>query len=113
MRSDARSGSLSRPRHRRCRRSCALWCACQRGRRRFARFRETGRMTEDWLTLRRGDAPLLVSLPHTGGYIPDECAAGLVWPALALQDADWAFRLLDSFASEVGATTVQTASSRR
>src|SRR5215510_8881856 len=83
MRSDARSGSLSRPRHRRRRRSRALRCASQRGRRRFARFRKAGRMTEDWLTVRRGDALLLVSLPHTGVYIPDESAAGLISPALA------------------------------
>jgi N-formylglutamate deformylase len=69
-------------------------------------------MTEDWLTLRRGDAPLLVSLPHTGVYIPDECAAGLVSPALARHDADWHIDLLYSFASELGATTVHTALSR-
>jgi formiminoglutamase len=32
-------------------------------------------MTEPWLTLKQGDAPLLVSFPHTGMSIPAECAA--------------------------------------
>lgn len=32
----------------------------------------------DWLTIRRGAAPLLVSLPHTGTDIPAELEARLV-----------------------------------
>ena len=35
-------------------------------------------MTEPWLTVKQGDAPLLVSFPHTGMSIPAECAAALV-----------------------------------
>jgi N-formylglutamate deformylase len=31
--------------------------------------------TEPWLTVKRGEAPLLVSFPHTGLDIPDDCAA--------------------------------------
>ncbi len=36
-----------------------------------------------WLLVARGDAPLLVSLPHTGTSIPAEYEGGLVSPWLA------------------------------
>ena len=38
---------------------------------------------ESWLTVERGDAPLLVSFPHTGLSIPPDCEAGLVSLPLA------------------------------
>lgn len=69
-------------------------------------------MTEPWLTVKRGDAPLLVSLPHTGACIPEEYTVGLVSSALAYHDADWHIDRLYSFAAELGATTVHTAVSR-
>jgi formiminoglutamase len=69
-------------------------------------------MMEPWLTVKRGEAPLLVSLPHTGVSIPAECAGALVSSPLALHDTDWYIDRLYAFASELGATTVHTALSR-
>lgn len=68
--------------------------------------------TPSWLTVVRGDAPLLVSLPHTGTEIPEDCAAGLVSPWLARRDADWWVETLYDFAAGLGATTVRTTLSR-
>jgi N-formylglutamate deformylase len=69
-------------------------------------------MTEPWLTVKRGEAPLLVSLPHAGVSVPAECAAALVSLPLARHDTDWYIDRLYAFASELGATTVHTALSR-
>jgi N-formylglutamate deformylase len=69
-------------------------------------------MTETWLTVTRGQAPLLVSFPHTGVSVPAECAADLVSFPLARHDADWHIDRLYAFAAELGATTVHTALSR-
>jgi N-formylglutamate deformylase len=69
-------------------------------------------MTEPWLTVKRRDAPLLVSLPHTGVCIPEEYTAGFVSSALACHDTDWHIDELYSFAADLGATTVHTAVSR-
>lgn len=71
-------------------------------------------MTRDlpWLTVQRGDAPLVVSLPHTGLEIPTEIEGRLVSPWLARKDADWWIERLYGFAADLGATTVHTAVSR-
>jgi N-formylglutamate deformylase len=69
-------------------------------------------MTESWLATRRGEAPLIVSLPHTGLDLPDDCTAGLVSFELARHDADWFIDRLYAFARDLGATTVRTALSR-
>ena len=69
-------------------------------------------MTEPWLTVKRGEAPLLVSFPHTGLDIPDDCATDLVSLPLARHDADWHIDKLYAFAGELGATMVHTALSR-
>ncbi|EIM30474.1 N-formylglutamate deformylase [Microvirga lotononidis] len=66
----------------------------------------------DWLTVSRGDAPLVVSLPHTGTEIPDAYARGLVSPWLARKDADWWIDRLYDFAPDLGATVIRTAISR-
>lgn len=64
-----------------------------------------------WLTVTRGEAPLLVSLPHTGTGL-----AGLddrfVSPWLARRDTDWWIDRLYDFATGLGATIVHTAISR-
>lgn len=64
-----------------------------------------------WLTVKRGDAPLLVSIPHTGTGL-----AGLdgsfVSPWLARRDTDWWIEQLYDFAGELGATVVRTTVSR-
>jgi len=66
----------------------------------------------DWLTIDRGSAPLIVSIPHAGTDIPDEVAAGLTSPSRAARDADLHVDRLYGFASELGATIVRTAISR-
>ncbi|MEJ1157897.1 N-formylglutamate deformylase [Prosthecomicrobium sp. N25] len=68
--------------------------------------------TPSWLTVTRGDAPLLVSIPHTGTEIPAAVEAGLVSPWLARKDADWWIERLYDFAAGLGATVVRTAVSR-
>ncbi|MBA3446441.1 MAG: N-formylglutamate deformylase [Pseudaminobacter sp.] len=64
-----------------------------------------------WLTIRRGDAPLLVSLPHTGTEL------GAIEPRLTSRwlgqrDCDWWIDRLYDFAGSLGATVVHTAISR-
>lgn len=66
----------------------------------------------DWLEIHRGDAPLIVSFPHTGTELPDDAAGGFVSPWLARRDADWWVHHLYDFAHELGATTIRTAISR-
>jgi N-formylglutamate deformylase len=64
-----------------------------------------------WLSVTRGDAPLLLSLPHTGTELgPIE--PRLVSPWLARKDADWWIDRLYDFADDLGATIVRTAMSR-
>lgn len=65
-----------------------------------------------WLTARRGDAPLIVSFPHTGTEIPAEYETRLLSPWIARKDADWWIDKLYDFASDLGATIVHTAISR-
>lgn len=65
-----------------------------------------------WLTVARGEAPLIVSLPHTGTEIPAPYDRGLVSPWLARKDADWWIERLYDFAAGLGATVIRTAISR-
>jgi len=69
-------------------------------------------MSEAWLEIRRGDAPLVVGFPHTGTDIPAELEGGFVSPWLPRQDADWWIDRLYSFAADLGASTVRTRISR-
>lgn len=65
----------------------------------------------DWLAVHRGDAPLLVSIPHTGTDlkgIGDRLFS--LW--LGRRDTDWHVDKLYGFASELGATVIRTAVSR-
>lgn len=64
-----------------------------------------------WLTVERGTAPLLVSLPHTGTDLA-ALAPRLVSPWLARKDADWHIDRLYDFAAEFGATIIRTSISR-
>jgi N-formylglutamate deformylase len=66
----------------------------------------------DWLQITRGDAPLIVSMPHTGTNIPSDIEAWLVSPWLARKDADWHVERLYDFAPSLGATVIRTAISR-
>jgi N-formylglutamate deformylase len=69
-------------------------------------------MTPDWLEVRQGDAPLVVSFPHTGTDLPPEIEPRLISPWLARKDADWWVDRLYGFAADLGATTVRTRISR-
>jgi formiminoglutamase len=69
-------------------------------------------MNPEWLTVRRGEAPLVISLPHTGIGIPPAIEARLVSPVLARRDADWWIDRLYAFAAELDATIVHTSVSR-
>ncbi|MFL5157966.1 MAG: N-formylglutamate deformylase [Microvirga sp.] len=66
----------------------------------------------DWLTVVRGEAPLVVSLPHTGTEIPAAYERGLVSPWLARKDADWWIERLYDFVADIDATVIRTTISR-
>ena len=58
----------------------------------------------DTYTLHRGDAPLLVSLPHDGSFVPEDIAARLMPSARLVPDTDWHVSRLYDFARELGAS---------
>lgn len=64
-----------------------------------------------WLTVRTGSAPLVVTMPHTGTDLVDVEPA-LVSPWLGRRDADWWVHKLYGFASDLGATVIRTSISR-
>ncbi|MET0281868.1 MAG: N-formylglutamate deformylase [Steroidobacteraceae bacterium] len=65
----------------------------------------------DWLSIERGDAPLLLSMPHSGTDLPG-IEERVVSPWLARKDADWCIPDLYAFAASMGATIVRTRISR-
>lgn len=62
--------------------------------------------------IRRGAAPLVLSLPHVGTAIPEAIEARLVSPWLARKDADWWIGELYAFAADLDATIVRAHWSR-
>ena len=67
--------------------------------------------SSDWLEVRRGEAPLIVSIPHAGTelvHVRDQVKSA--W--LATLDADWWVNRLYDFAGEFDATVVATSISR-
>jgi formiminoglutamase len=66
----------------------------------------------EWLSVHHGNAPLVVSFPHTGIEIPETIESLLVSPWLARKDADLWVDVLYDFAHELGATTIRTSLSR-
>ena len=58
----------------------------------------------DVVTLHRGSAPLLVSLPHDGSEIPGAIAALMTDSARRAPDTDWHVARLYAFARELGAS---------
>lgn len=64
-----------------------------------------------WLTVSRGEAPLLVSIPHTGSDLAG-LEDRLVSPWLGRRDTDWWIEELYDFAAGLGATVVRTGISR-
>ncbi len=61
-------------------------------------------MTTDTVTLHRGTAPLLISLPHDGSEIPQDIAARMTHAARIAPDTDWHVSQLYAFARELGAS---------
>lgn len=61
---------------------------------------------------RRGESPLLLSMPHSGTEVPDWLAQRLVPEALALPDTDWHVPRLYGFAEALDASIVQATHSR-
>jgi formiminoglutamase len=66
----------------------------------------------EWLAVHHGEAPLIVSFPHTGTEFPPDIESQLVSPWLARKDADYWVDVLHDFAHGMGATTVRTSLSR-
>jgi N-formylglutamate deformylase len=66
----------------------------------------------NWLAVKRGDAPMIVTFPHTGTDIPADIEEKLHSPWLARKDADWWVQLLYDFVQSLGVTTVRTSLSR-
>jgi formiminoglutamase len=65
-----------------------------------------------WLDVRRGSAPLVLGMPHTGTDIPAELAPRYVSLWRARKDADWWIDRLYAFAEDLDATIVRTTLSR-
>lgn len=65
-----------------------------------------------WLSVHRGTAPLLLSMPHTGVAIDPAIERRMQDPWRARKDADYAIDQLYSFASHLGATIIRTSVSR-
>lgn len=64
------------------------------------------------LVIRRGQAPLVLSLPHVGTALHEDIEARLVSLWLARKDADWWIDQLYDFASEMDATVIRAHWSR-
>lgn len=65
-----------------------------------------------FLEIQPGDAPLVVSFPHTGIEIPEAIEEHTVSAWLARKDADYWVHLLYDFARGLGATTLRTTIAR-
>jgi N-formylglutamate deformylase len=61
---------------------------------------------------RAGRTPLLVSMPHTGTYVPDPLMERLTPAAQALPDTDWHLEPLYDFVDELGASVLVATHSR-
>jgi N-formylglutamate deformylase len=66
----------------------------------------------DVFSLHRGSAPLFVSLPHDGTFVPDDLAARMTPEARCVPDTDWHVSRLYAFARELGASLIVPAYSR-
>ncbi len=64
------------------------------------------------VTLHRGTAPLLVSLPHDGSVLPEAIAARMTPRARQVPDTDWHVARLYAFARELGASLLVPRHSR-
>src|SRR5689334_10527276 len=60
----------------------------------------------------RGDAPLVIDVPHAGTFVPAELAGRLTEAARALPDTDWHVDKLYAFAREHDVTLLAATHSR-
>jgi len=60
----------------------------------------------------RGDAPLVISMPHSGTYLPPELAARIDPAAHDLPDTDWFVPRLYEFHAALGASVIRATHSR-
>jgi len=65
-----------------------------------------------WLDVRRGEAPLIVSIPHAGAEIPPHLEGRFISGWLATRDGDWWVDRLYAFAEDLDATVIATRLSR-
>lgn len=68
--------------------------------------------TDPPFELVRGDAPLLVSMPHVGTGLPADVAARLTPEAAPLADTDWHLPIVYDFVDALGATRIVATQSR-
>ena len=61
---------------------------------------------------RQGTAPLLISFPHVGTYVPPALAERFTPEAREVHDTDWHLPILYAFAQEIGASTLVAKHSR-
>ncbi|HEY2024467.1 N-formylglutamate deformylase [Paraburkholderia sp.] len=66
----------------------------------------------DLFSLERGDAPLMISIPHLGTHIPDSLRGRYTDIALTVADTDWHLDRLYAFARSLGATILGARVSR-
>ena len=62
--------------------------------------------------LHRGDAPLIIDIPHAGTHVPDAIAARLTTAARAVPDTDWHVDRLYAFARAADVTVLAATHSR-
>jgi N-formylglutamate deformylase len=62
--------------------------------------------------LREGNAPLVVSIPHAGTFLPDDIAAQLTPEGRAVPDTDWFVDQLYQFLDELDVTVITATHSR-
>jgi N-formylglutamate deformylase len=69
-------------------------------------------MSDKPFSLRSGDAPLILSLPHVGTQVPDDLRECYVPRALALEDTDWHLERLYGIADAMNLTVIAARVSR-
>jgi N-formylglutamate deformylase len=75
-------------------------------------FKKRIKQMNELFFIERGDAPLLVSIPHLGTQIPDALRDRYTDAALTVADTDWHLDRLYAFVREMGATMIGARVSR-
>ncbi|SEF66675.1 N-formylglutamate deformylase [Marinobacterium lutimaris] len=69
-------------------------------------------MEQQLYQLHRGEAPLVVTMPHLGTYVPQEISQHFTEDAQARIDTDWHLDRLYNFVEALGATVIRAEVSR-